>query len=197
MFPKSPAAAGKLRIIGGQWRGRTLPFPDVDGLRPTGNRIRETLFNWLQAEVTGSHCLDLFAGSGALGLEALSRGAARCVFVERQRPAVQQLRANVQTLGAKQAEVIEACALGFLQASAAERCDLVFLDPPFKSDHWTVAVQRLENYGWLNPGASIYIETPANYPLILPANWRLHRQKRAGEVCYSLYRYETTSGAPE
>lgn len=183
----------KLRIIGGRWRGRLLPFPDVDGLRPTGSRIRETLFNWLMPVLPGSRCLDLFAGSGALGFEALSRGAAAVTLVEMNRTAHKQLRANCLSLGCDNASIVSGSALEFLKAPPPEPFDLVFIDPPFAQDLWAQVVAGLSHSGWLAEDAFIYLEMPKGKAMPLPANWQLHRQKQAGQVSYCLYRYETNA----
>lgn len=182
---------GKLRLIGGQWRGRVLPFPEVNGLRPTGNRIRETLFNWLMPGLPGSRCLDLFAGSGALGLEALSRGAAHATLVERDSQAVQQLRENLQTLQTSAAQVIQGDGLAWLQQKPTQPFDLVFLDPPFDANLWRPSALALEQGGWLSEQALIYVECPRNSPVSLPDNWAVHRQKQAGQVQYCLYQRQT------
>lgn len=180
--------SNRLRIIAGRWRGRPLAFSDAEGLRPTGDRIRETLFNWLQAYVPGARCLDLFAGSGALGLEALSRGAETAVFVERARPAAEAIRANLAKFSATGGRVLQADALRFLQGPA-ERFDIVFIDPPFGSDIIGSCCELLEQRGWLAPGALIYIEQDRSRSAPqLPDNWTLHRQAHAGQVAYYLAR---------
>jgi 16S rRNA (guanine966-N2)-methyltransferase len=181
----------KLRIIGGRWRGRMLSFPDLDGLRPTGNRVRETLFNWLMPSLPNSRCLDLFAGSGALGFEAISRGALACTLVELAAPAARQLKANAELLNCSQAQIIQSSALNFLQTNPSQGFDIVFIDPPFAQELWLPVVDRLAP--WLNDGALIYLETPKGTALHLPVNWQLHRQKEAGKVCFSLHRFETNS----
>lgn len=186
---KPPASLHRLRIIGGRWRSRTFSFPVVDGLRPTGDRIRETLFNWLAPILPGARCLDLFAGSGILGLEALSRGASHCTLVELHPAAAKQLRQNAQLLGANNAQVLQTSALAFLDQQP-EPVDVVFLDPPFSGDFWQPVMNKL-NEGWLRDGAMIYVESRRDAALIAPANWLLHREKLAGQVCYRLYRYET------
>jgi len=181
-------AGNELRIIAGQWRGRRVAFPDSEGLRPTGDRIRETLFNWLQAYLPGARCLDLFAGSGALGLEALSRGAAEVVFVERARPVVQSLEANLSKLQAQGGRVIQLDAMRYLDG-APRPFDVVFLDPPFGSDIIGACCSRLEDGGWLSADAFVYLEHDAAKPLPpLPPNWSLHRSGRAGQVAYHLAR---------
>ncbi len=176
-----------LRIIGGVWRGRKLRFPPSPQIRPTPDRVRETLFNWLSSRVSGARCLDLFAGSGALGLEALSRGAAHVTFVERDAAAARELRARLSEWGGvERGDVRQGDALGFL-AGAPEPFDIVFLDPPFASDLLARSAELLEGRGWLAPGASIYLEAPAREALPpLPAGWNLAKTKQAGEVGYHL-----------
>ena len=177
-----------LRIIGGEWRGRRIRFPGKGGIRPTPDRVRETLFSWLAAEVPGSRCLDLFAGSGALGLEALSRGAAQATFVERDRENGTRLRETAALLAPDRAKVIQADAIAWLCGAAIVH-DIVFLDPPFDAGVLADAMRLLEARGWLAPAAHIYIETPAREGLPeLPAGWRMHRTGRAGAVGYHLAR---------
>lgn len=181
-------SANTLRIIGGDWRGRRIRFPGEGGIRPTPDRVRETLFNWLMDKVRGSRCLDLFAGSGALGLEALSRGAAHVTFVERDRENAARLRETAALLAPGRATVVEADALAWLNGRA-EPYDIVFLDPPFTAGVLTEAMQRLEARGALAPGACIYIEMPASPGLPeLPVSWKMHRTGRAGAVGYHLAR---------
>ncbi len=179
----------RLRIVGGRHRGRILHFPEVRGLRPTADRVRETLFNWLQGEVLGRRVLDLFAGSGALGIEALSRGAAEAVFVERARPAVQALRDNLCLLGLdERARVVAGDARRHLDGSP-NPFDLVFLDPPFADDLLGGIAQRLEDAGWLADEAWIYLEQDSARPWPeLPANWEAHRETRAGQATGRLMR---------
>ena len=185
----SVAATSRLRIIGGNWRGRKLPFPAVPGLRPTPDRVRETLFNWLQGEIHGAWCLDLFAGSGALGMEALSRGAGGAVFVERDAQAVRALRENLATLGARQADVLHSDADSFLAASPARKFDVVFLDPPYADQRLRACLERLTAGDWLAPRAAVYMELSArDEPPPLPEGWELARDKTAGEVRYRLLR---------
>lgn len=178
-------ADSRLRIIGGQWRSRLLPFPELPGLRPTPNRVRETLFNWLQFDLDGARCLDLYAGSGALGFEALSRGAAQLTQVENQRAACQALRENAQRLGAV-TQVIEADVLRFL-TGPAHTYDVVFMDPPFGQGKVAPCCRALEDGGWLAPAARIYVECESALNLDdLPNRWRVLRSKQAGEVGYHL-----------
>jgi len=177
-----------LRIIGGEWRGRRIRFPGTGGIRPTPDRVRETLFNWLAPVIEGSRCLDLFAGSGALGLEALSRGAAAVTFIEHDRLAAGQLRETAASLAGNRAKVINADALAWL-AGAPVPHDIVFLDPPFDSAVLADAMRTLESRGWVATEASIYIEMPAKQgPPALPETWYLHRTGRAGAVGYHLAR---------
>ena len=175
-----------LRIIGGAWRGRKLRFPASAAIRPTPDRVRETLFNWLGAATQGARCLDLFAGSGALGLEALSRGAAHVTFVEQDRCAVRELRARLAEWQAAGAQVERGDALRYL-TGAARPFDIVFLDPPFASGLLTRAAALLEERRWLRDGALIYVECAAREPLpALPPGWRPLKAKQAGEVGYHL-----------
>jgi len=181
--------ANQVRIIGGQWRGRKLAFPDVEGLRPTSDRMRETLFNWLAPMIHGASCLDLFAGSGALGFEAASRGAARVVLVERSPTVARALLGHQQRLSAANVEVVQRDAVRYL-AGSAEPFDIVFLDPPF-SDAGLLqqSIKGLDTSRWLKPGAYIYLESPANAPLpSVPESWLAVKQKNAGQVSYQLYR---------
>ena len=184
----APAAAGPnvLRIIGGEWRGRRIRFPRRPGIRPTPDRVRETLFNWLAPVISDSRCLDLFAGSGALGLEALSRGAAGVTFVESDRATADALREIVTTLAPDRGRVIHREALSWL-AEPPQPFDIAFLDPPFGSGLVAPAARALELGGWLQPDARVYLEMPATEgPPVLPAGWTLHRSGRAGAVGYHL-----------
>ncbi|MDB6046149.1 MAG: methyltransferase [Gammaproteobacteria bacterium] len=184
--PHRAAQARLLRIIGGMWRGRKLRFPPSPEIRPTPDRVRETLFNWLGTRVSGARCLDLFAGSGALGLESLSRGAAHVTFVERDAAAVRELRARLSEWGASGAQVEQGDAVRFL-AGTGGPFDIVFLDPPFDSDFLTAAAGALERGVWLAPGALIYVECAARAGLPpLPERWAATKSKQAGEVGYHL-----------
>jgi 16S rRNA (guanine966-N2)-methyltransferase len=186
--PGRRAAAGHVRIVGGRWRGTHLPVVDAPGLRPSSDRVRETLFNWLQGQLHDARVLDLFAGSGALGLEALSRGASEAILVERDRSAAEQLRANVERLHAgSQAHVVQADALGLLRTPLHGRFDLVFIDPPFDSaDLWRQALALLPP--WLAGDAWLYLELPLASPAEIGAPWAAHREGRTREVRYALYR---------
>ena len=181
-------APGKLRIIGGSLRNSRLAVPDVAGLRPTSDRVRETLFNWLMPVIDGARCLDLFAGTGALGVEALSRGAAWVDFVEHDRDLSRALEQNLLRLKQDRAAVRAGDALQLLRREPARHYDVVFLDPPFAADLWNPAAQALEAHGWLKPHAWIYVEAPATAALALPPSWQLHRESAAGAVRFALYR---------
>ncbi|HTT03030.1 MAG TPA: 16S rRNA (guanine(966)-N(2))-methyltransferase RsmD [Steroidobacteraceae bacterium] len=195
--PQRGGQSRVLRIIGGAWRGRRLRFPAASAIRPTPDRVRETLFNWLGARIVGARCLDLFAGSGALGLEALSRGAAHVHFVERHTPAARELQRRLAEWQVVNAQVTRSDALRFLAAST-ERFDVAFLDPPFDSHELLEqAAERLERCERLTPHALIYVECPAREALpALPPAWRPLKAKRAGEVGYHLLGRLTESGYP-
>ncbi|MCW8806707.1 MAG: 16S rRNA (guanine(966)-N(2))-methyltransferase RsmD [Rhodanobacter sp.] len=179
-------AAGRIRIIGGTLRNSRLEVPDLPGLRPTAERVRETLFNWLAPMIVGARCLDLCAGTGALGIEALSRGAASVQFVERDARAAQALRRNLERLKVVAGQVAAVEAGQFLQG-APQAHDLVFLDPPFALELWTALARQLEQAGWLAAQAWIYVESPRGAIPALPSSWRLHREGLAGEVRFALY----------
>nr|WP_245538985.1 16S rRNA (guanine(966)-N(2))-methyltransferase RsmD [Thioflavicoccus mobilis] len=184
--------SGRLRIIGGELGGRRLPVPAQPGLRPTPERVRETLFNWLQPCIAGSRCLDLFAGSGALGLEARSRGAAEVMLIEHAEPVARALQATVHDWRLTGVEVRRADALRWL-AGTPRRFDIVFLDPPFSADLLVPACARLARDGWLAADAHIYLEAAAKGGLpALPADWSLVRAGRAGDVAFGLALYEGT-----
>lgn len=187
------ASARTLRIIGGAWRGRRLRFPPSPEIRPTPDRVRETLFNWLAARVPGARCLDLFAGSGALGLEALSRGAAHVTFVERDPAAAREISARLTEWGAHDARVELGDARGFLERKPVVPFDIAFLDPPFGSRLLDESLARLEQGAWLSAGALVYVECAADAAAggdaapRAPAGWIPLKAKRAGEVGYHLY----------
>ncbi len=187
MRPRTLTAPGKLRIVAGSLRGSRIDVLDLGGVRPTSDRVRETLFNWLAPVIEGARCLDLFAGTGALGLEAKSRGAGECVFIERDRGLGQQLSATLDRLKVSEARVVNADSIAWL-AHPAQVFDVVFLDPPFNSDLWGEAARRLEQNGWLAPDAWIYVEYPEGTQPGLPLTWRLHREGSAGAVHFALYR---------
>ena len=181
------SSRNSVRIVGGVWRGRRVEFPDLPSLRPTPDRVRETLFNWLQHKVVGARCLDLFAGSGALGLEALSRGAAEVVFVETAPTAAHTLRTQLKRLGGERsARVLDLGAARFLR-TPGEPFDLIFLDPPFGQNVLPEYLAQLACGNWLKGGALVYLENEraAGLPA-LPAGWQALKSKSAGEVGYHL-----------
>jgi 16S rRNA (guanine966-N2)-methyltransferase len=175
------AAPGRVRIIGGQWRGRRIEVPALDGLRPTPDRVRETLFNWLGQDLSGRSCLDLFAGSGALGFEAASRGATRVVLVERDRAVCAALERSRSALGATQVEVVHGDALARLRSETA-RFDVVLLDPPFRQNALPELLPLLPRC--LAPGARVCVEAEHAFEPSKP--WRELRRARAGQVSYQL-----------
>ncbi|WP_374604393.1 16S rRNA (guanine(966)-N(2))-methyltransferase RsmD [Arenimonas sp.] len=177
---------GSVRIIAGSLRGSKLPVPDRPGLRPTSDRVRETLFNWLQPALPGARVLDLFAGTGALGFEAASRGAGEVVLVERDPELARSLREQAARLKADRVRVVAEDALAWLGRSPDLAFDLVFLDPPFAASLWQPAAAALAP--WLAPGALIYVECPRNVSPSLPAGWVLHREGQTRDVAYALYR---------
>ena len=172
----------RVRIIAGKWRSRLVSFPPASQLRPTPDRVRETLFNWLGQRLDGLTCLDLFAGSGALGFEALSRGAASVVMVESDREIAKALHESARLLEARDVQVVQSDALKFVER-CRDRFDVVFVDPPFATDLAVRAMALLP--ALLNPGARVYVESAA--ALDLPASWRRLRDDRAGAVRYALY----------
>lgn len=187
----SPPETGELRIIAGEWRSRRLTFPAVGGVRPTPSRVRETLFNWLTAVVPGARCLDLFAGSGVLGLEALSRGAEHTTFVDHTRPLAQALRSNLGVLRSEAATVACEDVIAFLSRPAVTPMDLIFMDPPFRQGWLGRLLPLIADLGWVRAGSWVYIEHESELPPpAVPADWVLHREKAAGQVCYRLYRVE-------
>ena len=188
-------ASGSVRIIGGRWRGTRLPVAAADGLRPTSDRTRETLFNWLQPVLAGARVLDLFAGSGALGLEALSRGAREAVLVECDRVVAESLRQTVARLHAEtQARVVVADALAFLRAPLQGRFDIAFMDPPFAADLWAAAFDALSP--WLADTAWIYVESPVDRAFAPGAGFTLHREGSTREARHALYRRATLPPDP-
>jgi 16S rRNA (guanine966-N2)-methyltransferase len=179
--------SGSVRIVGGRWRGTRLPVAAAEGFRPTPDRVRETLFNWLQPVLPGARVLDLFAGSGALGLEALSRGAREALLVERDPALAAALRQSVERLhAATEATVVQADALAFLRAPLHGRFDIVFLDPPFAAMLWQPALQLLSP--WLADEAWLYLEGPADAAPDPGTEWALHRDGRTRDVHYGLHR---------
>ncbi len=190
----TPADRLLLRIIGGDWRGRKVRFPPVEAIRPTPDRVRETVFNWLQSDIAGSRCLDLYAGSGALGLEALSRGARRAVFVDVDPAVTRHLAAALREFSCDRGEVVRSAAEHYL-AGGPEPFDIVFLDPPYAAHALPEVCRRLDAGGWLRPGGLAYLEDAASAGAPeLPPGWTLLRSKRAGEVGYHLARREIATG---
>jgi 16S rRNA (guanine966-N2)-methyltransferase len=180
-------APGQVRIIGGRLRGSKLPVPSLPGLRPTADRVRETLFNWLMPMLAGARVVDLFAGTGALGFEAASRGAAQVRLVERDAALAASLRATATRLHADNVEVDFADALRWLaRTPEGEPYDLAFLDPPFTGGLWSECAARLQP--WLSPSAWIYVESPRGAAPSLPADWQEHRRGSTREVDFVLYR---------
>jgi 16S rRNA (guanine966-N2)-methyltransferase len=179
------ARPGRVRIVGGEYRGRRIAVPQGADLRPTADRVRETLFNWLGQRLDGAHCLDLYAGSGALGFEAASRGAARVVLVDKDRAALAGLRRSREALGATATEIVAAEAEAYL-ASGGERFDLVFLDPPFRQNADASLLERLVPR--LQPAARVYLE--AAQPASVQPPWRELKRSRAGQVSFQLLAWE-------
>jgi len=178
----------QVRIIGGEHRGRRLSFPELPGLRPSGDRVRETLFNWLQPVIVNARCLDLFAGSGALGLEAASRGAREVVMLDLARRVVRQLEANRELLDLSRVEIYEADALVWLE-QGPRPFDVVFVDPPFAEHLLPAVCAKLEANAWLATDACVYLEDDAGRGFsALPENWQWYRQRRAGQVSFGLAR---------
>lgn len=180
----APGRRNRVRIIAGEWRSRLVQFPDTPGLRPTPDRVRETLFNWLGQRLDGLACLDLFAGSGALGFESLSRGARRVVMVEQDPAAVAALRESARALGTSRAEIVASDALRFLDR-AGERFDVAFVDPPYAANLVKPVMERLPDH--LNEGARVYAESARRLDIAAP--WRALREERAGAVRFGLYEY--------
>lgn len=194
---KRPGAAApnsnRLRIIGGRWRGRKLAFPEVPGLRPTPDRIRETLFNWLSPVISGARCLDLFCGSGALSLEALSRGAGHATMIDLSTKVIRQLQQNLALLDCNNAQLIQADALSWLSAAArgpGNGYDIIFLDPPFRQQLLNQCCGEIADRALLNPGGLVYLEMEADAAPALPTSWKIHRQTKAGNVCCYLCKTE-------
>jgi 16S rRNA (guanine966-N2)-methyltransferase len=174
---------GSVRIIGGDWRGSRLPIPDLPGLRPSGDRCREILFNWLQADVYGAVCVDLFAGSGALGMEAASRGAAEVILVEKLIIAARILQDNLQRLDSKKVSVVSTDALQWLHDCPAGSLDMAFIDPPFGQQLESRALELISLRDCVKPGGYVYIETSSSAPNLVPGpGWETSNEKLLGEV---------------
>lgn len=188
------AEASKIRIIGGRWRGTRLSVPASPGLRPSSDRVRETLFNWLMPALPGARVIDVFAGTGALGLESVSRGAAHAVLVERDAALAQSLRETVARLSAQDSvEVVQGDALAWLARQPEAGFDLAFVDPPFDADLWQLSLTAL--LPKLAPGAWLYLESPPEAAPAAPSGWTLHREGRTREVRFALYRAPGRRGA--
>lgn len=193
MPTKSDARQGSIRVIGGRLKGSVLDVPASAGLRPTPNRIRETLFNWLAPYIDGARCLDIYAGTGALALEALSRGAGAALALERDARLADALIANGRRLGVPNLTVLHADGLAHLEGPPTP-FDLVFVDPPFDTGLWQRTAALLDR-GWLAPGALVHVEAPHDRWPALPASWLVHRESRAGAVRHALLRpASATSG---
>lgn len=177
---------GHIRLISGKYRGRKLPVLMAEGLRPTTDRVKETVFNWLMPYIQGSICLDCFAGAGSLGFEAVSRGAESVTLLERNKDAVKQLQVNTQTLGTPNIDIYHTDSLNYLKSADPNQYNLVFVDPPFHQGLSNKTITLLEG-DWLADEAIIYVETEQNAPLSIPDNWQLLKEKQAGQVCYRLY----------
>ncbi|WP_455204158.1 16S rRNA (guanine(966)-N(2))-methyltransferase RsmD [Kaarinaea lacus] len=188
MSAKSRGLSNSVRIIGGKWRGKKISFADISTLRPTPDRVRETVFNWLQFHLSNAKVLDLFAGSGIFGLESLSRGAAISVFVDANAKAVSHIKASLADMQIDYASVVQNDVLRFLeQNSSNQRFDIVFLDPPYGENLLQPSMELLEKNHWLADQAYIYLEAESrNKQIPLPPQWQLHRSKISGQVGYHL-----------
>lgn len=192
--PGAKSEPGQVRIIGGRWRGTRLPVAAAPGLRPTPDRVRETLFNWLQPALPGARVLDLFAGSGALGLESLSRGAREAWLVESDPRQCQSLHDTVERLHAQdEAQVVRADALTWLRAPIQGRFDVVFIDPPFSANLWQDALALLPQ--WLATDAWLYLESPVAQDVVPGTDWIPHRQGSTRETRHALYRRKPVPAA--
>jgi len=180
---------GSIRIIAGKHRGRKLPVLMADGLRPTTDRVKETVFNWLMPYMHKAHCLDCFAGAGSLGFEALSRGAEQVTLIELNKAAAKQLQTNKALLKADKLTIKHSDALKFLSNKPEQTFDVVFIDPPFRQN-LVSQTARLLTQGWLNKQALIYVEMEAEGEQVLPDNWQLLKEKLAGQVVYRLYQIQ-------
>ena len=180
-----------VRIIAGNWRGRRLPVADVPGLRPSGDRCRETLFNWLQPWIATSDCADLFAGTGALGFEAASRGAASVLMVEKHPRAQEVLLQDIDQLQAVQVKLHSGGAMSMIEGIKPDSFDIVFVDPPFDSNLQGLVLERLDRIGCVRRGGFVYVESPAMKPVSPPGGWRVWRDQQLGEVRMQLFRRES------
>lgn len=184
---KQSKSTGTIRIIAGKHRGRRLPVVNAEGLRPTTDRVKETVFNWLMPYMQGARCLDCFSGAGSLGFEALSRGASQVTMLELNKSAANQLKANKKLLSADNCDVFLTDSLSFLSVRPEKAYDLVFIDPPFRQSLVEKVIRLLEK-GWLAPNALIYIEQEAEAAQApIPENWQQIKDKKMGQVYYQLY----------
>jgi len=182
------AKNNSVRIIAGDWRGRRLTVADVPGLRPSGDRCRETLFNWLQPWIVAADCADLFAGTGALGFEAASRGAASVLMVEKHPQAYEVLRKSAMELQADQVRLHAGGAMSFIENLVIDSLDLVFVDPPFDSNLGEVVLERLARQACVRRGGFVYVESPASAQIAPPVGWSKWRDQEMGEVRMQLFR---------
>ena len=186
-----PLGQPQLRVIGGDWRGRKLSFPSKGSLRPTTDRVRETLFNWLAPMVEEAQCLDLCAGSGALGIEALSRGAQRCDFVDTDQQAIDAIEKNLRSLGATERATLRTCRADTVLTGDV-RWDIVFVDPPFEEGLGISLLNRLAASQCLQEGGLVYFETRRSAPETVPEQrYEVYREKTAGDVCFRLLRFRS------
>ncbi len=187
----------RVRIIGGECRGRVIDFVDHPGLRPTGDRVRETLFNWLQADIQGARCLDLFSGSGVLGFEAVSRGARQALMLEKSARVAERLGENARLLGIQErVKVVCTDAIEWLEKAPVEAFDLVFVDPPFARQVVDGVLHSLADRGWVTSGSKIYVEQDLHQTEVsIPSGWSTLRDKTAGQVRYRLLCWSAGEGA--
>jgi len=185
------AKSGSCRIIGGVWRGRKISFDDAKGLRPTTDRVRETAFNWLQFELANSICLDCFAGSGAMGFEAASRGAASVFMLENNSATAANLKETARVLAANTVHIETTDTLLWLQQAKSQAFDIVFIDPPYQSDLLEKTCEQLENSQLLQAQTKIYLEHAVNDKINLPPSWTCLKSKTAGQVAYKLFSKES------
>lgn len=186
MIDVSDRPKNRFRIIAGEWRGRRFAFPEGTDIRPSPDRVRETLFNWLTPVIEGALCLDLFAGSGALGLEALSRGAAQVLFVDKDPFVTAMIGKHLETVRCPRGRVICRNAMAFLSTPPENLFDVIFLDPPFRQELISGALQKLTTENWVRDGGLVYLECEADLQLDLPSGWQLIRSGRAGKVQFHL-----------
>ncbi len=187
-LPAVSGAPGEVRLISGKWRGRKLAVLNAEGLRPTTDRVKETLFNWLMHDINGAVVLDCFAGSGSLGFEALSRHAGHCTLLERDKAASAQLLRNQHKLECNNADIVNTDSLSWLKQVPTQQYDVVFIDPPFRKELALPCCHLLEQQQWLATTALVYLETEKELDIAaLPTNWRLIKEKVAGQLAYRLY----------